>query len=161
MRVLLSDTIIEVKIEGAQTNAFIANIGSPQGDSISGPLFTIYLYDQLERAIQQEILDVRDINPKWIKMINSSLPNEMINADDCDFLTEIEKNKINTYKHAKKMFPENNLLMNERKTEHNIIKRGKREEETWRDVIKLGSKLGDKEDIKKKKRPVKYSSEKQ
>ena len=155
LTVLLSDTTLEVKIEGAHTNAFTSNIGSPQGESISGPLFTIYLDNalhQLERAIQQEeILDVRDINPKWIEMTNSSLPNKMIYADDCDFLTEIEKNKINTYEHAKKVLPKNNLLMNDSKTEHTIIKRGKIEEETWRDVIKLGSKLGDKEDIKRRK----------
>ena len=42
IRVLLSDTTIEVQVRGAKTKAFKSNIGGPQGDSYSGPQFTTY-----------------------------------------------------------------------------------------------------------------------
>ena len=42
LRVLLSDTNLEIKIPGANTKPFQSNIGSPQGDVLSGFLFTIY-----------------------------------------------------------------------------------------------------------------------
>ena len=41
-----------------------------------------------------------------------------------------------------------NLLVSEEKTEYTTVKRKPKEEEKeWRNVIKLGSKLGDQEDI--------------
>ena len=44
--------------------------------------------------------------------------------------------------------------MNKEKTEYTAVKRGSKEEETeWRNVIKLGSKLGDWEDIQRRKEP--------
>ena len=54
---------------------------------------------------------------------------------DCDFPTENENEN------------DHNLQVNEDKTEYTIIKRGKKEDETWISVVKLASKLGDKEDI--------------
>ena len=48
---------------------------------------------KLKEAINNEPIDVRDINPQWIERENSNLPNYMEYADDCDFLTENEKNK--------------------------------------------------------------------
>ena len=42
--------------------------------------------------------------------------------------------------------------MNEEKTEYTTIKRGsKNEDREWRNVIELGSKLGDQEDIQRRK----------
>ena len=42
VRRLLSNTTLEVRVKGAETKPFISNVGSPQGGSISGPLFEIY-----------------------------------------------------------------------------------------------------------------------
>ena len=45
-----------------------------------------------------------------------------------------------------------NLLVNEDKTENTTAKREEIEtEEEWRNIIKLGSKLGDLKDIKRRK----------
>ena len=45
-----------------------------------------------------------------------------------------------------------NLLVNEEKTEYTTVKRGSKEEEReWRNAIKLISKLGDREDIQRRK----------
>ena len=76
----------------------------------------------------------------------------MIYADDCDFITENFKKKQTTYKKAKEILTEYNLLINDEKTENTIVKRERKvEDEAWRNVIKLGSKLGDREDIKRRK----------
>ena len=45
------------------------------------------------------------------------------------------------------MLKDNKLVVNEDKTEHTVIKRGRKEKETWRGVIKLG----DREDTKRRK----------
>ena len=132
LRILIAETTLEVKVENAQATAFTSNIGSSQGDSISGPLFTIYFnkaLQQLNDTMQSEPIDVRDINPQWIERLNSNLPDEMEYADDCDFDTEMERKKERIYHNAKKVLTENNLLANEEKTENTTIKRGAKVEE--------------------------------
>ena len=54
LKVILAKTTLEVKVENAQTTTFESNIGSPQGDSISGMLFTIYVNDALQK-LRKEI----------------------------------------------------------------------------------------------------------
>ena len=49
LNTLLAETTLEVKEKNAQATTFESNIGSPQGDSVSGPLFTLYF----NRAFQQ------------------------------------------------------------------------------------------------------------
>ena len=114
LRVLISETTFEVKIKEAESQKFNSNIGPPQGDSISGPLFTLYFEKalrKLEQQIQSEPIDVNDINKQWLE------PAEMIYADDCDVITENCKKKQTTYKKAKELLTENNLLINDEKTE--------------------------------------------
>ena len=50
IRRLLSNTTLEVRVKGAETTPFISNIGSPQGGSISGPLFEIYFENSLREV---------------------------------------------------------------------------------------------------------------
>ena len=131
------------------------NIGSPQGDSISGPLFTSYFEKalrEIEAAVNAIPIDVSDINMQWIEQQASNLPNEMEYADDCDFVTENEKTKETTYEKAKEILTQHNLIVNDDKTEKTIVKReNKTDREEWRKVKKLGSLLGDKEDIQRRK----------
>ena len=102
--------------------------------------------------MQKEPIDCKDINPRWVEKMESSIPEEIVYADDCDFITEIEKTKDKIYEKAKEIMKSKNLLVNEEKTEYTIVKRGSKEEEReWRNVIKLGSKLGDREDIQRRK----------
>ena len=88
LRVLLSETTLEVKVKRAEPK-LLSNIGVPQGDSISGPLFTIYFeraLRELETVVDNVPIDVRDVNPQWIERDESHLPEEMEYADDCDFM---------------------------------------------------------------------------
>ena len=142
-------------MENAQATTFESNIGSPQGDSISGSLFTLYFNRTLQPIkdeTQKEPIDCREINPRWVEKIESSIPEEIVHADDCDFITEMEKTKDKIYEKAKEIMTSKTLLVNEENTEYTAVKRGSKEEEReWRNVIKLGSKLGDREDIQRRK----------
>ena len=81
----------------------------------------------------------------------------MIYADDYDNITtEVEKKRIFKSK-VKGILDEVNLLVNEDETEDTTLRRNKHDpknknkNEPWRDTVKLGSKLGDKEDIERRK----------
>ena len=154
LTILLSDTDLEIQLKGAESTPFASNIGSPQGDAISGPIFTVYLaraIQEFDKAMEVEPFDIRACNRELLEKLESSLPDKLMYADDCDFLTEIEEEKEKHVRIAKEVLARHNLIINEGKTEQVTIKRGKVQEEKWRNVIKLGSKLGDKEDIKRRK----------
>ena len=142
-------------MKDAISTPFTSNIGSLQGDSISGPMFTCVLNEamkEIQEEVEKEPIDVRDINQKYRDMLDSNLPEETEYADDCDFITEIKKKKDVQLQKCKLVLTKFNLKVNESKTEETVIERKtKREDEKWRDIIKLGSKIGDKEDIKRRK----------
>ena len=155
LHLLLSETQLQLKIEGAKGTPFSSNIGSPQGDSISGPLFNLYFENALQK-LRQEIqnipMDAREINRQWREQEESNIPNEMEYADDCDLINENWRRKNLSYKAAQTVLTNSNLNVNNDKTEHTVIKRERRkEDEKWRSVKKLGSLIGDKEDIKRRK----------
>ena len=146
LRVLLSETTVEIQIKGAETAPFKSNIGAPQGYSYSEPQFTTYFEFSLKKAREQTNITTTE-----------DCPEEMIYADDYDHLTEeLEKKKVFKDK-VKGILAEDNLDVNETKTEDTILRRNKHDRknkqtnEPWRETIKLGSKLGDKEDIVRRK----------
>ena len=146
LRILLSETSIEIQIKGVKPTAFKSNIGGPQGDSYSGPQFTTYFENTL-----------KTLRTECNITLEEDYPEEMIYADDYDNVTtEPEKKQLFKSK-AKEVLARDNLLVNETKTEETTLKRNKHDRknkqtnEPWRDTIKLGSKLGDKEDIVKRK----------
>ena len=138
-----------------QPTTFESNIGSPHGDSISGPLFALYFSRALRHIkdeMQKKLIDCRVINPRWVEKMESSIPEEIVHADDCDFVTEIEKTKHKIYEKVKEIMKSKNLLVNKERTGYTTVKRGSKvEERGWRNVTKLGSKLGDREDIQRRK----------
>ena len=155
LRVLMSDTTLEVRVNGTNSTPFISNIGSPQGDSSSGPIFTLYFENSLKeiRSTRESLpVNVEKINSKWLEKRTTCLPREIIYADDCDFLTEMEDEQTTIQEKVPEILKKDNLLVNQDKTEITILKReDKKEKEKWRKVIKLGSMLGDTEDIKHRK----------
>ena len=152
IRRLLSNTTIEVRVKGAVTKPFESNIGSPQGGSISGPLFEIYFENSLVEVRKDIILFKTNQN---IIDNETSLPDEIIYADDCDFITEDIRIKQHINQNTDKILLQDNLLVNTEKTENTTLERhpGKKgaEKEEWRKVKKLGSLLGDREDITRRK----------
>ena len=82
---------------------------------------------------------------KKIVKKDTSLPDEMIYADDGDFLTEDEKVKRYVNTETSDILLQDNLLVDMDKTENTTLERhlGKNgtEKEEWRKVKKLGSLL--------------------
>ncbi len=147
LRVLLSNTSIEIRIKGAKTEPIETNIGGPQGDSYSGPQFTTYF----QNALIQVRIEV------GIDLAKQTLPEEFIYADDYDNLTTDTDKQKRFKDKTPDILREHNLNVNDDKTEETLLKRNKHDKknkttnEPWRDTIKLGSKLGDREDIKWRK----------
>ena len=135
IRFLLTNTTLEIKMNNLETQPFESNIGSPQGDGLSGTLFNIY-FEHVLRKLRSK-LQQNDSTQ------HTKMPNELIYADDADFLTnDVQKDrKLNRI--VKDVLLEDNLKVNETKTEHTTIERKDKNDENWRTVKKLGSLLGD------------------
>ena len=130
---LLAEATVEVKIENAQATTFESNIGLPQGDRISGPLFALYFnraLRQIKDEMQKNPIDCRDINPRWVKKMESSIPEQIVHTDECDFITEIEKTKYKIYEKVKEIIKSRNLIVNKEKTGYTTVKRGSKVEES-------------------------------
>ena len=74
---LMTNTQLTVRLENAKSRPFVTNTGSPQGDSLSPILFTVYL----ECAM-------RELREKLVRpAIDRSLPSEIGYADNQDFIS--------------------------------------------------------------------------
>ncbi|XP_033111247.1 uncharacterized protein LOC117112288 [Anneissia japonica] len=134
IRFLLSQTGLNLNLRRTLDNVYFdTNTGVPQGDSLSPVLFTVYL----EHAL-------RGIRGRS----NDHIPNEISYADDVDFIRLNEKANVDLIGTHLISF---NLKVNKDKTEYTVIKREELVKENWRLTKKLGSLLGDKEDITRRK----------
>ena len=136
IRFLLSNTTINMKVNAAtETHSFTANTGTPQGDGLSPVLFIIYL----EHALK----NIR-LQPE-----HELLPNEIAYADDVDFISMKEHRDVSVIQ--EKLKP-HDLNVNTDKTEYTIIQRKiNTEEKHWRSTKKVGSLIGDEEDVTRRK----------
>ena len=76
---LLSGTVIDTTRNGTSTSKpFTSNVGTPQGDSLSPVLFTIYL----EHALNE----VRPTLPRPTTSFEAEIPNEIAYATNVDFI---------------------------------------------------------------------------
>ncbi|GFR91455.1 endonuclease-reverse transcriptase [Elysia marginata] len=115
---------------------FFSNVGTPQGDSLSPVLFTIYL----ERALKE----VRPVLPKPSTPLEKVLPREIAYAGDVDFVAfqDIDIEEVG------KVLEKYNLQVNVDKTEFTNLSRG---ETNWQITKKVGTLIGDQEDIERRK----------
>ena len=125
-------------INGAtKEKTFESNIGSPQGDSLSPVLFSIYLENALK--------EVRTILPRPTSDFEKTLPTEIVYADDVDFIglefADIAENQ--------KILKKYNLLVDANKTEQTTLSRTGKE---YKNAKKVGTLIGDEEYINRRKR---------
>ena len=126
-----------MKVSGAtETYSFTANTGTPQGDGLSPVLFIIYL----ENALKNVRLESE----------HELLPNEVAYADDVDFVSMQEHRNVTEIQD--KLKP-HQLNVNTDKTEYTTIQRSvdKTAEKQWRSTKKVGSLIGDAEDVARRK----------
>ena len=141
---LLADTSLRIKLGEALSDPFASTIGTPQGDGLSPILFAIYL----ESALRQ----VRPAaGPRPAE--DHGLPLEAIYADDTDFISM----SLSYLKQLESLIPpilaESNLFANATKWEWTALVplSSLGDGLGWKKTKKLGSLLGDSEDIERRK----------
>ena len=84
IQLLLINTTLDVRKNNAETEPFSSNMGSPQGDALSGVLFNIYFEESLRqvRNFRHEINSKDD--EKSGNWSPTFLPQKAIYADDAD-----------------------------------------------------------------------------
>ena len=140
IKFLLKDTKLQIKMSDIEPTTFETNIGSPQGDGLSGVLFNIYFENSL-RKLREELDKISPELPTAISHQNP--PKELQYADDADFITKDKKRDTTLNEIFSDILLKDNLKSNTLKTEHTMIERGNNDTELWRNVKKLGSLLGD------------------
>ena len=143
---LLADTNLKVKLGEAMSDPFQSTIGTPQGDGLSPILFAIYL----ESALRE----VRATASEWPRPIEDiGLPLEAIYADDCDFLSTCQHYLQRLEGIIPPKIGARKLIANASKWDRTTLKCGDNKDDKleWRKTKKLGSLLGDEEDIKRRK----------
>ncbi|GFR98822.1 hypothetical protein ElyMa_002778500 [Elysia marginata] len=117
---------------------FMSNVGTPQGDSLSPVLFTIYL----ENALRE----IRTTLPEPNSSYGREILSEIAYADDVDFIGHDVANIAKIQKTLEKY----QLKVNTDKTEFTLLSKS---EEDWKKVKKVGLLIDDNEDIERRKQP--------
>ena len=139
IRFLLAATSLEPRLSTGDCHAFASTVGTPQGDSLSPVLFTVYL----EAALR----DLRSRLPPR-PPADDRLPLDVEYADDIDFISYSRPYLNDIERIAPACLAEWSLQLNAAKTERTSVSRqADRAHEPWRTTRKLGSLLGDAEDV--------------
>ena len=143
IRLLLADTSLEPRLSTGDCHAFATSIGTPQGDSLSPVLFTVYL----EAALR----DLRSRLPTR-PLADANLPLDVEYADDTDFISTSRLFLDDIERIAPACLAEWSLTINASKTERSsVCRHADRVDEEWRMTRKLGSLLGEAEDVARRK----------
>ena len=110
VRFLLSNIKIKIKVNTELSIEFESSIGGPQGDSLSGKLFTLSLAGALYHL---RAVTLRPTPP--IK--DDGMPEESEYSDDVDFMDTDKDTLTALFLTAKDVFSKWNLQINETKTE--------------------------------------------
>ena len=141
IRLLLADTSLEPRLSTGDCHAFATSIGTPQGDS--PVLFTVYL----EAALR----DLRSRLPTR-PLADANLPLDVEYADDTDFISTSRLFLDDIERIAPACLAEWSLTINASKTERwSVCRHADRVDEEWRMTRKLGSLLGEAEDVARRK----------
>lgn len=150
IKLLLEKTELMLRWNNAKSTPFETNLGIPQGDGLSPILFIVYL----EWAIRDFLADLNkkvELDHTYAKEMENQEPGMtpyLSYADDTDFLGKDEKQMKGMEQQMKRSFEKWNLKVNLSKTE--LIKIS-RSEEAWKLSKKLGTLLGEEEEISRRK----------
>ena len=134
IRTLLANTTLTFT-SGQECATIRTTLGTPQGDSLSPILFTVYL----ETALR----DLRHKLPTTAR-----LTRELIYADDADLVFDSEEEARLHIPIISDTLRKWNLKVNEAKTEITTVDRN---QEEWKSIRKLGNLINENEDIQRRK----------
>ncbi|GFS24703.1 hypothetical protein ElyMa_003422400 [Elysia marginata] len=130
---LLSNTELSIKLKGSsKTESLKSNIGTPQGDSLSPVLFIVYLKHALK-------------NIRKIETLYTQNTLELVYADDVEFVSTTDFVDVET---IQKELTDFRLNVYTNKTEYTLVQK---DGEDWKKVKKVGSLLGDTENVERRK----------
>ena len=139
IRFPLAATSLEPRLSTGDCLAVASTVGTPQGDSLSPVLFTVYL--------EATLRDLRSRLPPR-PPADDRLPLDVEYADDIDFISYSRPYLNDIERIAPACLAEWSLQLNAAKTERTSVSRQvDRAHEPWRTTRKLGSLLGDAEDV--------------
>ena len=157
IKLLLTNTHLQVKDGKDVGDLFETNKGVPQGDGLSPKLFTIYLDEALREIDRKLDSDHQGYQKKgtattlqghdYFKNARIELPRHLEYADDVDFFTTSEEDANKIEKVAAEVLQKYNLKVNPEKTE--IFKYHK--DTDLRKVRKLGTVLDELAEINRRK----------
>ncbi|GMF47866.1 unnamed protein product [Phytophthora fragariaefolia] len=145
---LLADTTLSLRSGSTTLNPFTSNLGTPQDDSLSPVLFIVYL-----EAALRDLTDSLDVGRAF-------LDNMIVYADDANFVCRTVEATAFIQDQSPAILARWSLAMNSSKTELTTVARAststptrhvRAQEEAWRNTKKLGSLLGDAEDVSRRK----------
>ena len=134
IRILFSNTTLDIKSSSNISNSFDANAASPQGDDLSGRFFIIYL----EKALCDQV-------------DSDHVTGEQYYADNTNLISNCTEKKKLQLMLVTPTSAEFNLQINDTKTEHTVLKKSEKENEECHSMKKLGSLMCDQEDILRRK----------
>ena len=141
IQLLITNTTLKARVKHAESSAFPTTTGTPQGDSLSPVLFIIYL----EAALREVIAN---LPPRPVHDTDLGLPLLLGYADDVDFISTSPEYLDTILALVDDRLGKWDLRVNQSKTERTSICRSKdRVAEEWRRTRKLGSLIGDREDV--------------
>lgn len=164
LKILLEDVTLQVKVGKHKGREFKTNIGVPQGDCLSPILFILYLAQaltetrndvELEHNYSKPSLNTDKLLPSYLqehhyaRANNNSININLQYADDISWVS----NAMQNIDYIKEVVPnklrEENLNINNSKTEEfNIIRGGN---EDWKKCKYLGSMIDTEKDINRRK----------
>ena len=112
IRLLLSNTILKIKLNNVKSEPFESNIASPQGDALSCTLFNICFEHTLSNA--RSFFNVDE---------TLTFPQEAIYADDADFITTDKQKREDLKSHFRDILLEDDLKVSESKTKAIALER--------------------------------------
>ena len=119
IRIILSNTTLDIKLSSNISNPLDTNVGSPQRDGLTGCLFIIYLEKAL-RTLRDRV-DNNHVTGKHSCAVSSksTLPDECIYADDTDLINDCADKKKGQ---LQLVTPTYSLQVSGTKTEHTVLK---------------------------------------
>nr|CCA23568.1 endonucleasereverse transcriptase putative [Albugo laibachii Nc14] len=139
IKALLGSTTLQLRLGMKCYSTFASNHGTPQGDALSPLLFVVYLEAVLRDSCHHLCVSMRELNT-------------IAFADDVDFIHHDPNHLEHILLIAERVFRSWSLTINVNKTERTTITRAPNPtEEGWRTVRKMGSLLGDSEDVQQRK----------
>ena len=121
IRTLLCDTTINIQFEDCKGEEIETNIGSPQGNAMTGTFLNI-AFEKSLRNLREKMNKIKPaIEHSYAETTNPS--KELIFADDSDFPTLSKADRELFKSIMKETMAEDDLIVNEGKTVETIINR--------------------------------------